>query len=241
MTPSQVNPTYPFATGKPEQPVLKELISKYKIPNILWPLILSRDGETQTYLYERNDQNRVNSLKDVRPVSSSDLSSYFIDYLASPRFVKPYHPVLARFVADKYDCSYDYITDPLNKRFSTVDMDYVWDRGNGFRGFEFTTFYMKFTSRSRAEALVRKINRRPSWKGPGGAAALRKIVEGAKDLNIDYYMVCANTMEGVGSPIRTSGNVYLFHLDDAQIDLLHRGNPPSDAKFLSFPKFLAWL
>lgn len=235
---SQVVPTYSIAAGKSEAPIIRELAGKYGEENISWPIILSNENEAVAYLYERNDKNKTNTSVDNRPISSSDLPSYFIDYTSSPRYISPGPDYLADFISDRYSCSYDYI---FNSPFTTVDLDYVWKAKDGFKGFELTTFWMDFYSHERASELVSKMNRRPSWQGQNGAHALRKIVNCAEDLGIDYYFVCVNTVSKVGSDIKTAGNVYFFKLDHQQINRLSSGMPPDNSQFCSFEQFLSWL
>lgn len=238
---SQVTPTYPIATGKPEEPIVNTLISKYGINNISWPIVLSRDNQTIAYLYEKNTRNQTNSAQDSRPTSSSGVPSYFMDYTSQPRNVIPAANFLTAMVNTQYSCSYAYITSQQNFQFSTVDLDYVWNVGTGFKGFELTTFYVDFTDQNRALDLVSKMNRRPSWQGQSGAQAFHKIVDSAEDLKIDYYLVCVNTVSKVGSDIKTSGNVLYFRLDHDQIDRISAGQPPQNSQFCSFTDFLNWL
>lgn len=234
----QAAPTYPLATGKQEEPIVRALIGKYGLERILWPIVLSQGDTTIAYLYEKNANNGINAEHDTRPPSAANLPGFFLDYTSQPRRAAPPADFLRAFLDERYGCSYDYVP---GSTYSTVDLDYVWNTGNGFRGFELTTFWMDFHSHQRASELVAKMNRRPSWQGPNGAHALRKIVDSAADLGIDYYLVCLNTESKVGSAIKTSGNVYFFRLTHGQIDRLSRGMPPMDANFCSFEQFLGWL
>jgi len=238
MSAAQTVPTYGIATGKSEEPIVKELVIKYGLENIVWPIILSQDNSTKTYLYERNSKNRINNRDDVRPKSESHIPDTFIDYESTPRVIEPWRSELEHAIDECYSCSYDYI---ISSPYSTVDLDYVWTTSSGWKGFELTTFYVEFINKDRAANLVSKINRRPSWQGPNGAHALYKIVDSSEDLSIDYYMVCVNTISKVGSSIRTDGNVFYFPLTRTQIDRLSSGQPPIDAEFCSFDDFLEWL
>ena len=89
-----------------------------------------------------------------------------------------------------------------------------------------------------AERLVSKINRRPSWKGIYGARSLRRIINDSDDLNIDIYMVCANTLKKVGSRLDSTGNCYVFKLSIDQINKLEKGLAPSNGIFCPFKKFI---
>lgn len=238
MSAAQTVPTYGIATGKSEEPIVKELVLKYKLENIVWPIVLSQDSHTKTYLYERNSKNRINDIDDVRPVSKSGIPDTFLNYESKPRIISPHRDELEHLIDECHSCSYDYI---INSPYSTVDLDYVWNTEEGWKGFELTTFYVEFNTKDRAANLVSKINRRPSWQGPNGAHALYKVVEASEDLSIDYYMVCVNTVSKVGSNIRTNGNVFFFPLTRSQIDRLSSGRPPADAEFCSFDNFLEWL
>lgn len=238
MAAAQTVPTYGIATGKSEEPIVKELVLKYQLENIVWPIVLSQNSSTKTYLYERNSKNIINNIDDVRPKSKSGISETFMNYASNPRIIAPYRNELSEFIDMRYSCSYDYIT---TSPFSTVDLDYVWHTPAGWKGFELTTFYVEFNNKDRAANLVSKINRRPSWRGPNGAHALYKVVEASSDLSIDYYMVCVNTVSKVGSDIKTDGNVFYFPLTNSQIERLSKGLPPSDAEFCAFDDFLEWL
>ena len=235
---AQATPTYTLATGKPEEPIVKELVYKYGFSNIAWPIVLSQGERTLAYVYEKNKRNDINSESDLRPESNLGLTSFFIDYTSEPRRVLPSTDFFTDFIDPKYNCSYDYI---LNSPYETVDLDYVWYTGRIFKGFELTTFYVNFDSHDLARNLISKMNRRPSWQGPNGAQALRKIIDSAFDLRIDYYLVCVNTISKVGSDIKTNGNVCLFRLNHEQINRLERGLPPTETEFLSFAEFLEWL
>ncbi|MDP3014395.1 MAG: hypothetical protein Q8M92_09150, partial [Candidatus Subteraquimicrobiales bacterium] len=180
----------------------------------------------------------INSESDLRAESKLILPTYFIDYTSEPRRVLPNTNLFTDFFDSRYSCSYDYI---LNSPYATVDLDYVWYTKDIFKGFELTTFYMNFDTHDRANDLISKMNRRPSWQGPNGARAIRKIIDSAYDLGIEYYLVCVNTIANVGSDIKTNGNVCLFRLNHEQINRLERGLPPTDTQFLSFDKFLEWL
>ena len=97
---------------------------------------------------------------------------------------------------------------------------------------------MPFKNKHEAERLISKINRRPSWKGIYGARSLRRIVKDCEDLNIDLYMVCANTLKKVGSKLDLTGNCYVFKLSIEQINKLEKGQPPTNGILCSFKKFI---
>lgn len=82
------------------------------------------------------------------------------------------------------------------------------------------------------------MNRRPSWSGPNGAHALLKVAAAAQDLNIEYYMVFANTIGKVGSALKTNGNVLYFPLTVDAVNFLSRGQVPPNAIFCSFQNFM---
>lgn len=163
---AQTTATYSMAAGKSEEPIVKELESKYGSENISWPIVLGSEGETLAYLYERNERNLTNRVDDIRPISKSDIQSHFIDYTSTPHVQEPKAEYLAEIAEERYTCSYDFIP---SSQYTTVDLDYVWNTGNGFRGFELTTFWVEFSTKEKALRLVSMMNRRPSWKGPGGA------------------------------------------------------------------------
>lgn len=238
---SQPAPRYPYATGKAEKPIVDALVAKYGANALTWPIALSQTGTgaTQAYLYERNATNQVNAQGDVRPRSVSGLPEHFLDYTSTPRLVAPQATFLQPFMAAQYSNSYEFILQ--QQTYSTVDLDYVWHHGHGFKGFELTTFYVEFTSEAEAKRVVSMMNRRPSWQGPNGAHAMHKIADAAVDLNVDYYLVCANTVGRVGSVLNTNGNVLFFPMTHASINALSNGQVPANATFCTFQQFLAWL
>lgn len=236
---SQTEPTYSYATGKAEKPIIDALIKKYGISNVSWPIVLMQGDKTLAYLYEKNNKNVINLEMDCRPGSKKHLLSYYLNYVKTPREVMPDNIDLSKsFFKKEYTCSYDYI---IKSPYSTVDLDYVWYNGAHFKGFELTTFYVEFSSKDKALDLISKMNRRPSWKGDKGPHAFHKIVDSADDLGIDYYLVCVNTVSEVGSDLKTDGNVCFFRLTHEQVDLLSEGKKPKDVEFISFERFLEWL
>lgn len=204
---AQTKPTYEYATGKNEKPIVDVLVKKYGFSNVTWPIVLIENDKIISYLYEKNPKNELNSEMDIRPLSKTYLLSYYLDFVNMPRSVTPTADFLKPFIQEKYSCSYDYV---LESPFSTVDLDYVWYNGSNYKGFELTTFYMTFTSHARALELIAQMRKRPSWQGPSGAHAFHKIVDSAIDLGVDYYVVCVNTESRVGSDLKTDGNV-CFH------------------------------
>ena len=238
MTP-QTNPKYSHVTSIANRVIVNALKRKYGRENVIWPIVLIKGKRTIGYLYERNDQNVVNTEQDRRPISKAELPSFLLDYTTMPRRIIPAASRLGPFMAPEYRCSYDYITDYItNSSYSTVDLDYVWMQQSGWKGMELTTFWVEFVNRTRAEQLIKKLHRRPSWQGPEGPHGLRKIVEASDDLGIDLFMVCVNTVGGVSNQYKTDGNVYWFPLSHDQIDRLVRGHLPTDANFDSFSAFL---
>lgn len=238
---SQALPSYGHATGRPEQPILDALLEKYGSRAVVWPIVLSRHDSTKAYLFERNQQNRLNAQGDIRPKSRSGISEYFLDYEASPRQAAPEHQVLSEFLRPEFANSYQYMLSGYNQGYSTVDLDYVWFDGTGFRGFELTTYWKDFSSEAEAKRLVSTMNRRPSWGGAKGAHGLRKIAEAAQDLGIQYAMVFANTTARVGSALKTNGKVLHFPLTLEAIASLARGQVPADSIYCDFQDFIAQL
>mgnify|MGYP003296450901 CR=1 FL=1 len=180
----------------------------------------------------------INFEMDNRPVSRTHLLSYYLNYTKTPRESLPPEKLFDEFLAPQYTCSYDYI---VNSSFSTVDLDYVWYNGSNYKGFELTTFFVDFSSHSKALDLISKMNRRPSWQGANGAHAFHRIVDSAMDLGVDYYLVCANTVSKVGSELKTNGNICMFQLTHRQVDLIESGRAPENSMFMSFGEFLQWL
>jgi len=238
---SQTTPSYLYATGKAEKPIVDALISKYGVRAVTWPIALSQrtTGATVAYLYERNATNQINAEGDDRPKSSSGLPEYFIDYTSTPRVCEPRATYLEPFIDVGLQNSYEHILQ--QEVHSTVDLDYVWRTGESFKGFELTTFWVEFVDKAAAAGVVSKMNRRPSWQGPNGAHAMHKIADAAADLSVDYYLACANTLGKVGTDLKIDGNVLLFPMTHHGIETLSKGKVPADSVFLTFDRFLEWL
>lgn len=239
---SQATPTYGFATGKAEPAIVSAIVNKYGAQALSWPIVLSApNGNTLAYLYERNATNQINAQGNARPHSATGLPSYVLDYTATPRVIMPPAPALNQLLAPQYQNSYEFVLTS-NSGHTSVDLDYVWQAGEGFKGFELTTFFMDFSCEAEAKRLVSMMNRRPSWNGPNGAHALHKIADAAADLGIEFWLVCVNTVsKGIGSPLKTSGNVLYFPLTNTQINRLSAGQAPQNAVFCSFQQFVSQL
>jgi len=235
---TQATPSYGFATGKPEKPIVDALVKKYGQQSVVWPIALSDNTSTLAYIFERNSHNLINAPADTRPHSNVGVGEFYLDYTARPRLVIPNDPFFSKFIRPQFNNSYDYILSPFNGGYSTVDLDYVWHNGKIFRGFELTTYWVEFSSEAEAKRLVSTMNRRPSWSGPNGAHALQKVAAAAQDLNIEYHMVFANTVGKVGSALKTNGNVLYFPLTAAAVDMLSQGQVPPNAIFCSFQTFM---
>lgn len=236
---AQKKPSYPMATGNCEKPIVDKLYQKYGKSNVSWPIVLIKDEHTVAYLYEKNKKNTINLEMNSRPGSKSHLLSYYLNYTSSPRYYLPNDINLSALIKEEYTCSYDYILRSNN--YYTVDLDYVWYTGTKFKGFELTTFWVEFSSLDIALSVISKMNRRKSWQGKNGAKAFHKIVDSAQDLGVDYYLVCANTVDEVGSMLKTDGNVCVIKMTHDNVVLLENGNKPNDVTFMSFAEFLEWL
>lgn len=235
---AQVRPQYTHATSISHPVIFNALVRKYGYRNVVWPIVVIKDDIIAGYIYERTAQNQVNDETDKRPVSQLGKKSFFLNYLKNPRIISPYAKGLEPFISNSYRCSYDYI---INSPYSTVDIDYAWKVKDGWTGIETTTFWVEFVNEKRAEDLICKIRRRPSWRGPGGAHATYKIVDAASELNITIYMACINTIGKISDKFKTDGNVYWFPLSHTQINRLLKGLIPHGARFDSFNNFINWL
>lgn len=232
----QVAPTYQAAAGKPEAALVNAIVNKYGAQALSWPVVLSNDDQTLAYLYERNATNQTNVQGDARPPSASGLPSYFLDYTSAPRVISPPDTDLWQLLlAPGYSDSYQFSKTQSHGYF-TVDLDYVWHTGTGFKGFEFTTFTKPFFSEAEAQRLAATIQKRPT-----AGRALPKILAAANDLGIDFQMVVANSVGGPGTPVDTNGNVLYFPLTAQQINLLMAGQQPVNAVFCSFQNFVQQL
>ncbi len=237
----QLQPTYKNSINKIEKPIVEKLKSKYGNSKVLNIIVLSEENITKFYVYERNNINTINNYNDKRPYSIKKIQNVYLDYKSDPRLVLPNLEKFTPLIKTKYSSLSDYMLSSDNKKYITVDLDYVWYTGKSWKGFELTTFYVSFRNKSHAESLVSKMNRRPSWQGKSGAHAMRKILNSAKDLSINYFMVCINTLGRVGSRIKEDGNVYYFPLTDFNISTLESGKPPSNAIFSTYKEFLDFL
>lgn len=236
---TQGDAKYPEAVSKLEQPILNKLIEKYGYTNICWPIVLSYKNRTISYLYESNNKNSINKGGHVRPISKSGITNWFLDYTSEPKKYNPDDNELESLLDNKYNSNYEFVLN--NDDYRSVDLDYVWYNGQGFKGFELTTFYVEFNNKENALRLISNMNKRPSWQSEHGAIAFNVIVDAARDLSIEYYLICANTISKVGSELKTDGNVCLIRMTHSLIHELEQGKEPSNVMFMTFNELLEWL
>lgn len=230
----QTRPSYYYSIGKIEHEIINLLRNNPKIKDILNILVLIKDDKTISYILEKNILN-INS--KITPNSNSNILFHYLDLSSNTKQIDPENNELKFLLDNKYQKLSDFILSNNNINYFSIDIDYAFNTTHGWVGFEFTTFFMPFINKQEAERLIIKINRRPSWKGQYGSIALKRIVDSAHDLNIDMYMVCANTMKRIGSKLKTDGNCYLFKLNHDQIKRLEQGLVPNDAVFCRFNEF----
>lgn len=228
-------PAYPDATQAPPDFILRHLNQRYNPENVVWPTIVSvaATGQTVAYVYDRNQRNRINSGGDNRPVSRQGIPNVFLDYTANPRVLPPSAPqILAPMISRPHNRIYEFMVDAQSNRGHTAaDIDFAWNTGQQWRGMEFTTFFVEFTTEAEAQRLISMMNRRPSWQGDQGPVAMQSIIRAGADLNLQLVMVCVNTIGKATNRYRVDGNAYWFPLDANQLQRLRRGIAPVDASF----------
>ncbi len=232
----QSKPSYPSQIGKIEPEVLKILELNYGLKNISNLIcFFHKDlADPIAYIIEENELNL--GYKNL-PQSRNGISFLEVCLSSSPKKINPILKNIPLDKIKKYNSWSGFILSDDNTEFVSVDLDYIFKTKRGWKGFEFTTFYMPFKSKEVSERLISKMNRRPSWKGPGGAQALRKILNSSQDLKLDLFLVAANTIGRVGSEIDVDGNCYVFELSHQQIDNLESGKPPANGIFGKFKDF----
>lgn len=232
----QTKPSYPSQIGKIEHEVLKILNKNYIKENIGNVICLFRKDVSDpiAYIIEENELNL--NYKNF-PQSAKRIPFLEINLSSSTKKIKPALGSIPLDKIKKYSSLSGFILSNENTEFISIDIDYIFKTNKGWKGFEFTTFYMPFKSKEVAERLISKMNRRPSWRGPNGARALRNILTCSQDLKVDLFLVAANTVGRVGSKIDIDGNCYVFKLSDQQIDNLENGKPPINGNFGKFKDF----
>jgi hypothetical protein len=236
---AQMKPRYPFMTSAVNELFTNPLISKYGEKNVIWPIVLIKDDKINSYLYESSEHCLINKANDSRPTSESNKNSFNIDYRDSPRKIIPASNELEELTKDEYTCSYDCVVN--SPTISSVDLDYTWFDGDKWNAIELTTLWVPLSSKSEAERLGKMFTRRPSWKGNKGPHGMRKLIDSASDLNLNYWMVCVNSVKGVSNSIVTDGNAFRFPLNHTNIDRILNGQAPNDSVFSKFSELIEWL
>ena len=228
-------PAYPDATRVPPDFILRHLNGTYNAANVVWPTIVSAvvTGQTIAYAYDRNARNLINAPGDNRPLSRQGIPNTFLDYTANPRALPPGAPrALGPMINGPHQRIYDFMVDrAANQGYTAADIDFVWNTGEGWRGMEFTTFFVPFVDQAEAGRLVSMMNRRPTWQGNNGPIAMHSIINAGADLGLDLVMVCVNTIGRVTDAYRLNGNAYWFPLDANQLRRLQNGLVPNNGSF----------
>ena len=233
----QAIPSYINSIGKIETDISINLSRKYGYKNILNIICFGKiiNNRTAFYILEKNEINV--GFKNL-PKSKKNIPFVFLDLKSGTRKLYPNYKELQFLIDDEYKSLMEFTLSKKNNDYYTIDIDYVFKGLNSWKGFEFTTFYMPFKNKYEAERLISKINRRPSWKSIHGARSLKRIVNDCEDLDIDLYMVCANTLGKVGSKLNLAGNCYIFKLSIDQINNLEKGKPPTNGILCPFKEFI---
>lgn len=235
----QMFPNYQYMTSVGNKHIVQPLIDKYGFRNVIWPIVIIKDNAVELYIYEKNLAFDLNNENDNRPVSSTNLGSYFIDYTTDPRIILPPFTELDPFVSNTFKCSYDFIL--TRSDYASVDIDYAWLTPNGWKAIEATTVWMPLSNKQEAERLVRMFTKRPSWQGSNGPHGIRKLISAVNDLSLNYYMVVVNSVNKVSNDIKTNGNAFWFRLTDLNIDRILSGYAPENSLFGTYNDFLEWL
>lgn len=227
----QTKPSYPNEINKIDKNIKEVLFQKYSINKVCNIICLFKQNEFPSYYFlEKNELN----LKTTKlPKSKRKIPFVRIDLTSNNKIIHPNYEELSFLKLITHQNLSDYILSEQNKFYNSIDLDYVFLSNKGWIGFEFTTFYMKFTNKKEAERLISKINLRPSWK-TNGALALKNIYKCSIDLDINFFLVCANTIDKVGSKIDIKGNCYIFKLNYDEITRLENGLGPSKGVFCKF-------
>ena len=237
---AQMIPNYQFMTSLGSEYLTQPLIEKYEFENVIWPIVLIENNTISGYIYEINQLFKLNHEDDNRPTSISRKPSYLIDYVSKPRRILPNSNDLKPFIAEQFNCSYDFIL--TSEKFATVDIDYAWKTQQGnWKGLELTTVWMPLNTRLEAERLVKMFTRRPSWRGAAGPHGLRKLINAATDLNIQYYMAVVNSINKVSNNLNTDGNAFWFPLTHANVERILANTPPANSNFGTFKELIEWL
>jgi len=233
----QAHPSYIKSIGKIETDISINLCERYGKKNILNIICFGKIDYNKTIFYIL-EKNEINSKLKNYPKSKNNIPFVYLDLKSNVMKLNPNYNELQFLLNGKYKSLMDFILSNSNTDYYSIDIDYAFKSSKGWKGFEFTTFYMPFKNKKEVERLVSKINLRPSWKSVFGARALKKIIKNSEDLNIDLYMVCANTTKRVGSKLDLSGNCYVFKLNINQIIRLEKGLIPENGIFCTFREFI---
>jgi hypothetical protein len=235
----QMIPNYPYMTSGVNNIFSKPLIERYGLQNVIWPIVLISENQIHSYLYEVNEKTNINSQNDNRPDSQAQLINFYIDYTKDPRSIIPPSNELIELISDNYNTSYEAIVK--SKEFNSVDLDYAWKTGVGWKAMEFTTLWMPLKNKREAERLIKMFVRRPSWKGTHGPHGIRILINASDDLQMNYWMVCANSVKGVSNELVTDGNAFWFQLNHENIDRIINGYAPAYSEFGTFEDLISWL
>lgn len=235
----QMKPNYPYMTSGVNNIFTEPLIERYGAVNVIWPIVLIRDNNIHSYLYEVNSLCNINRLTDNHPISQAGLTNFYVDYTKNPRDIIPPSKELEELTLGEFNTSYKAILGPTN--FNSVDLDYVWKCGENWKAMEFTTLRVPLKNKQEAERLVKMFDRRPSWQGQNGTHGIRTLIDASADLELNYWMVCANSVNGVSNELVTDGNAYWFPLTHENIDRIMKGDAPIDSEFGTFKELIEWL
>jgi len=235
----QMNPNYPYMTSGVNNIFTEPLIERYGLNNVIWPIVLIRNNNIHSYLYEVNGQCNINAQTDNRPLSQAGLVNFYADYTVDPRSIIPSLDELNELISDNYNTSYQAVIKSEN--FNSVDLDYAWKIGERWKAMEFTTLWMPLKNKQEAERLIKMFVRRPSWRGPNGPHGIRSLINASADLQINYWMVCANSVVGVSNELVTGGNAFWFPLNHENINRIMGGHAPANSEFGTFEDLISWL
>ena len=228
-------PTHTSAALPPPNLIRAPLVKKYGYENVIWPQIVSirSSSETIAYIYDRNRWNRTNNRNDNRPTGKSGVPQHFLDYDQKERKLDPGTPRKFQQMIDlRFGRLHQFMSSRRPKHpYTAVDIDIVWFDGTNWKGLELSGYENLFEDRPKTEKLVRTTSSRPTWRGPNGAIALKKMIKAAQDLDIELHMAFLNTQGRNTGIYRYDSNAYSFKLTPEQVLLLEEGQTPQNAQF----------
>ncbi len=240
----QPRPNYPGMTVVQSPHLINTITTRYSPQNLAWPIIWY-DAANLLPLWltlEVNAKNRTNEAAHKPFFNNPALPEYYLDYLQENRSItaltgQSWQPG-SIVISKEFHSSYDFIVSQQNQRYNTIDIDYVWEHSEGYRGLELTTFYEPMNDLARARYLVGEfIKKRPGRPGAHQFTILARVAE---QLGIAFRLVFVNVKGKNSTEIETAGNVFVIEIDSDMARTLHGGKFPPQEK-TRFQSWTSWL